>query len=410
MIRFLTAGESHGKSLSAIVEGVPSNIVVPPDYIDFHLSRRQMGYGRSHRMKIENDKAEILSGIRHGKTLGSPISLLVRNNDWEHWKEVMSVEIPAVKSEKKRITVPRPGHADLTGVIKYNFDDIRNSIERSSARETAVRVAVASFSRLILEILGINIGSYVENIGASDSVSELSPDPYTLKLLKNKTGKDFDAAQIREKADKSPLRILDNKRETAIIDSINSAMENGDTLGGTFVVIVSGLPPGFGSFMSWDRKLDGQIAAAIMSINAVKGVEIGGGFYLSGKPGSAVMDEIIIAKEEFVRKTNFAGGIEGGISNGMPLIVRGAMKPIPTLMKPLQSVHLSGFKQVSAFRERSDYTAVPACSVIAEAMTAFVVANAVLEKTGGDSIEEIIANFNAYKNNIFKRITKKFAK
>jgi len=410
MIRFLTAGESHGISLSVIIEGFPSNVEIPSDYLNHHLARRQMGYGRGFRMKIEKDRAEIISGVRNNRTLGSPISILVKNKDWEHWKDVMSVDSFNPESDSKRVTIPRPGHADLNGVIKYNFDDIRNSIERSSARETAMRVAAGSFCRLLLEILGIKIGSYVENIGPSHSASDEKTDPFTLKLLKNKTGSNFDASVIGKRGDRSPVRLLNKKREAEIIVSITKAMEAGDTLGGTFVVVVSGLPAGFGSYMSWDRKLDAKLAEAVMSINAVKGVEIGGGFFLSGKPGSEVMDEIIVKGDCFMRKTNYAGGIEGGISNGMPVIIRASMKPVPTLMKPLKSVDLTDMKQVKAFRERSDYSAVPACSVIAESMAAFVIANAVLEKTGGDSIEEVITNFHSYKNNIFNRISKNFRK
>ncbi|HPO54807.1 MAG TPA: chorismate synthase [Ignavibacteriaceae bacterium] len=408
MIRYLTSGESHGSALTTVIEGFPSNFVIPPDYINKQLARRQMGFGRSFRMKIENDSAEFISGIRHGKTLGSPITVLIKNKDWENWKDAMSAFGDPNRS--KVVTVPRPGHADLNGVIKYHYNDIRNSLERSSARETAIRVAACSFSRLLLENLGIQIGSYVEMIGSSDFSVESSQKSLTFKLLNNIVPNRFTVGSLSDKADKSPVRIMDTVIEKSAIKQIEKARENGDTLGGTFVVVVTGLPPGFGSFMSWDRKLDGLLAQAIMSINAVKAVEIGGGFRIAQNPGSVVMDEIFIKNNNFSRKTNFSGGIEGGVSNGMPVIIRAAMKPIPTLMKPLDSVDLATMKKVRAFRERSDYTAVPACSIVAESVVAHVLANAIIEKIGGDSYEEILPGFNNYKKNLFHRVKSNFQK
>lgn len=400
MIRFLTAGESHGKSLCTIVEGFPSNFKLSAEYINKQLMRRQSGYGRGMRMKIESDEVEILSGIRYGKTLGSPISLLIKNKDWSNWQDVMAIEETEIKSEK--ISIPRPGHADLTGTLKYNFDDIRNSIERSSARETAARVAAGSIARKFLSEFGISVGSYVECIGGIYSRSN-----FLEKLFQNKI-RNFSVDNISLKADKSPVRVLDKNQEDRIIGKIKVAKKNGDTLGGTFVVLATGVPLGLGSFMHYDRKLDADISQAIMSINAIKGVEIGLGFDSSDKYGSQVHDEIIIKNKYFSRKTNFAGGIEGGISTGMPIIVRAAMKPIATLMRPLKSIDLKTMKSIESRRERSDFVAVPACSVIAESMLAWVIAKHFLEKFGGDSIQETKQNYKNYLENIYKNISKNF--
>ncbi len=402
MIRFLTAGESHGKALTAIVEGFPSNIPVDEEYINLQLSRRQMGYGRGGRMKIEKDKAEILSGVRNKKTLGSPISLLIKNKDWENWTDKMGTG--EVGNSVEKITVPRPGHADLTGITKYNYDDIRNSIERSSARETAARVGACSIARKFLSEFGIEIGSFVESIGG------IYPDDnYFDPLLKNDLEENFNSLSISKKADRSSVRVLEKKQEEKIIEKIKEAKKKGDTLGGNFVVAASGVPAGLGSFMHYDTKLNADLAQAIMSINAVKGVEIGSGFKSAEVFGSESHDEIIFENDEFSRKTNRAGGIEGGISTGLPIIIRGAMKPIATLMQPVETVDLNTMSSVKARRERSDFVAVPACAVVAESMTAWIIAKYFLQKFGGDSIEETKNNFLNYKTNIVKRIKSNFS-
>lgn len=403
MIRFLTAGESHGKALTTIVEGFPSNLKISKNYIDSQLKRRQMGYGRGGRMKIETDTAEILSGVRYGKTLGSPISLLIRNKDWENWIDLMDAEKKIKNSIK--ITVPRPGHADLTGISKYNLFDIRNSIERSSARETAARVAAGSVAMRLLEEFDIHVGSFVESIGGIFPAQNFAD-----KIYKNKIRKDFNAADLFKKADRSSLRVLDKTQEEKIIKKIKFAKKTGNTLGGTFFVVASGVPLGLGSFMHYDRKLDADIASAIMSINAVKGVEIGQGFQNAMEYGSNAHDEIIMSGKNISRKTNRAGGLEGSISTGLPIVVRGAMKPIATLMRPIKSVDLSKMKGVDARRERSDFVAVPACAVIGESMLAWVLANHLIIKFGGDSMEEMKDNFNTYNRKLFDRIRKNFKK
>ncbi|HSP87998.1 MAG TPA: chorismate synthase, partial [Ignavibacteriaceae bacterium] len=329
MIRFLTAGESHGKALTTIVEGFPSNLKINIDEINLQLKRRQSGYGRGLRMQIESDSAEILSGVRFGKTLGSPISLLIKNKDWVNWTEKMKVENKSSGIEK--ITIPRPGHADLVGISKYNFDDIRNSIERSSARETAARVAAASLARIFLSQFGISIGSFVESIGGVYPENNFADNLFSNNLPKNFKGWD-----LSEQADKSSVRVLDSKHEKKIIDKIKLAKKNGDTLGGTFYVSATGVPVGLGTFVHYDKKLDADIAQSIMSINAVKAVSIGTGFESAEKFGSESHDEIIFKNGILTRKTNRSGGIEGGISTGLPIIVRGAMKPISTLMSPIE--------------------------------------------------------------------------
>ncbi|AFH49463.1 Chorismate synthase [Ignavibacterium album JCM 16511] len=401
MIRFLTAGESHGKALTTIVDGFPSNFKLNSEYINYQLKRRQSGYGRGLRMKIENDKVEILSGVRFGKTLGTPISLIIKNNDWENWQTKMSVT--EVDEHIEKITIPRPGHADLVGISKYNFDDIRNSIERSSARETAARVAAGSVARKFLEEFGIHIGSYVESIGGI-----YSKEDFYEKLFKNDLQPSFTGKKLNLQSDKSQVRVLDEEQEKKIINKIKLAKKNGDTLGGTFIVVATGVPVGLGSFVQYDRRIDAEIAHSIMSINAVKGVEIGAGFYSAENFGSQSHDEIIISKNKFSRKTNRAGGIEGGITTGLPIIVRAAMKPIATLMSPIESVDLSKMKKVLSRRERSDFVAVPACAVIAESMLAWSVAKFFLEKFGGDSIEETKENYLNYNSKLFNRVRKNF--
>lgn len=403
MIRYLTAGESHGKALLTIIEGFPSNILISSDYINLQLKRRQLGYGRGTRMKIESDKVNILSGIRFGKTLGSPIAFLIENKDWINWQDTMSIE--KSKDSIEKITIPRPGHADLVGISKYNFDDIRNSIERSSARETAVRVAAGSVARKFLEHFGIRIGSYVESVGGIYSSQNFFNRFLENKLSPNKNGWD-----ISIKADKSVVRVLDKNQEKKIINKIKSIKKNGDTLGGTFITIATGVPVGLGSFMQFDRRLDADIAFNIMSINAVKGVEIGNSFISAGQTGSEVHDEITISGTNFSRKTNHSGGIEGGISNGLPILIRAAMKPISTLVKPLNSINLSSMKKVISRYERSDFTAVPSCAVIAESILAWVIAKHFLIKFGGDSLEETTDNYFSYTKKSFSRIRKGFKK
>lgn len=403
MIKFLTAGESHGKGLTTIIEGFPSNIPLENEYINFHLSRRQKGYGRGLRMKIETDKAEILSGVRFQKTLGSPISFYIKNNDWENWTEIMTSE--KQKTEVERITVPRPGHADLVGISKYNFNDIRNTIERSSARETAARVAACSVARRFLEEFGISIGSFVESIGGI-----YSENNFAEKLFNNKLEENFKAWNLSEKADKSDVRVFDKKHEEKIINKIKLAKKKGDTLGGTFYVVATGVPVGLGSFIQFNTKLDAEIASSMMSVNAVKAVSIGTGYESAEKFGSESHDEIILKNKILTRKTNRAGGIEGGISTGLPIIVKAAMKPIATLMSPIESVDLSTMKKVDARRERSDFVAVPACAVIGESMLAWSIAKYFLMKFGGDSLEETKDNYNNYVNKLYPRIKKNFNK
>ena len=402
MIKFITAGESHGKGLITIVSGFPSNLKISEDYINQQLRRRQIGYGRGLRMKIESDTAEIISGVRFNKTLGSPISIFIKNNDWENWTEKMSVGLPKNKVEK--ITIPRPGHADLVGVLKYNYDDIRNSIERSSARESAARVAACSIARKFLNEFGIEVGSYVESIGGI-----YPKENFVDRLFDGKISKSFDAKAVNNISDKSSARVLDNLQEKKIINKIKLAKKNGDTLGGTFYIVATGVPTGLGSFVEYDTKLDAELSKAIMSIQAVKAVEIGLGFKAAQKFGSEVHDEIVLKGKTFTRKTNRAGGIEGSISTGLPIIIRGAMKPISTLMTPLQTIDLATMNKVKARRERSDFVAVPACAVIAESMVAWVLAKFFLEKFGGDSFEEVKSNYKNYSNNIFQNIKKNFS-
>jgi len=403
MIRFLTAGESHGKALVTIVEGFPSNIPISAKDINHQIKRRQGGYGRSARMKIESDSIQILSGIRFGKTLGSPISFLIENKDWVNWEEVLNIEKPTGLIMK--ITIPRPGHADLVGVAKYNFDDIRNSIERSSARETAARVAAGSVAKIFLGQFGIQIGSYVESVGGIYSSKD-----YFTQFLQNKTSLGKTGLGISFIADKSVVRVLDKSQEKKIINKIKSVKKHGDTLGGTFVAIASGVPVGLGSFMHYDRRLDADIAFHLMSINAVKGIEIGNGFTSAEQYGSQVHDEITIDGKSFSRKTNHSGGIEGGVSTGLPIIIRAAMKPISTLAKPLNSIDFSSMKKVVSRYERSDFTAVPSCAVVAESMLAWVIAKHFLLKFGGDSMEETKDNFNSFTKKSFSRVRKGFKK
>ena len=401
MIRFLTAGESHGKELTVIIEGFPSNVPLVKSEIDPELERRQSGYGRGLRMKIEKDNVEITAGVRYGKTLGSPVAMRIINKDFENWTEVMSAA--PLKSKSQKVTIPRPGHADLTGTQKYNYDDIRNSIERSSARETAARVAAGAAAKSLLRQFGISVGSFVESIGG------IYPGESALKNLLNLYDPEIMGIdQLSRIADNSEVRVLDEKQEQKIIRKIKAAKKNGDTLGGTVIIAANGVPPGLGSFAQYDRRIDAALSAAMMSVHAIKGVEIGAGFDAADKFGSEVHDEIIFEKNNFSRKTNRAGGIEGGITNGLPVIIRAAMKPIATLMQPIESVDLKTMSTVDARRERSDFTAVPACAVICEAMTAWVMADFMIQKFGGDSLEEMKDNYDTYLKKLVPRVKKNF--
>ncbi|GAB5046487.1 chorismate synthase [Thermodesulfovibrio sp. TK110] len=388
MLRFLTAGESHGKGLTGIIEGMPAGVPISKEEIDKELKRRQHGYGRGGRMKIESDKVEILSGIRWGKTLGSPITLFIKNRDWENWKEAMNPD-ESFEGSQPPVTRPRPGHADLAGFLKYQHNDIRNVLERSSARETAMRVAVGAVTKQFLKFFGMKIGSFVIKIGSAEKKFE------TAHL--NET----ELLQLATLAENSPVRCPWKETEAEFIDVIDQAIKNGDSIGGCFIVFATGVPAGLGSYVHWDRKLDARIAMGIMSIQAIKAVEIGDGVILGGKFGSEVMDEIFY-DNFFYRKTNHMGGIEGGVSNGMPVIVRVTMKPIPTLRKPLKSVDVFTKEASLASYERSDICAVPAAAVIGEAVLAWHIAEAFLEKFGGDSLKEIKSNFYSYQKQIME--------
>ena len=376
-LKFLTAGESHGQGLLGILDGMPAGLEISENYIGVHLARRQRGYGRGGRMKIEKDQAEIWCGVRHGESLGSPIGLIVRNKDWENWTKKMSVT--PVKDEIRKVTLPRPGHADLAGIQKYGFDDIRNVLERSSARETTMRVALGSVCRKLLEDVGIEVGGQVIQIHnvKDNSRSELSPN------------------QLSELADASPVRCLDKNAEKNMIKTIDEAKAAGDSVGGIFRVVATGLPYGLGSHTQWDRKLQARISAVMMSINAFKGIEIGSGFSGAEKFGSEVHDEIGHDGKKFTRYSNNAGGIEGGMSNAQSIILQMSMKPIPTLIKPLKSVDIQSKEKKDAHKERTDSCAVPAASIIAESMLCFVLADALLEKFGGDSMAQLKAHMQA---------------
>jgi len=378
-ITFLTAGESHGRGLLGILDGLPAGLEISENYIGSHLARRQMGHGRGGRMKIEKDFGEIWCGVRHGKTLGAPVGILVKNKDWENWTKKMSVS--PVNTEIRTVTLPRPGHADLAGIQKYGFDDIRNVLERSSARETTMRVALGSVCRKLLEDVGIEVGSHVVQI--HDVKDEtLAPE-------------DLTPNQLSKIADSSPVRCLNNNAEQAMINTIDDAKNSGDSVGGIFEVIATGLPYGLGSYTQWNQKLHARISALMMSVNAFKGIEIGGGFGGAEKFGSEVHDEIGHDGEKFIRYSNNAGGIEGGMSNAQPIVLRMAMKPIPTLIKPLRSVDIHTKEEKDAHKERTDSCAVPAASIIAESMLCFVLADALLEKFGGDSMEQLKAHISA---------------
>lgn len=375
-MRYLTASESHGPQVTAIIEGLPAGLTLTADFINEELRRRQGGYGRGRRMKIETDQVQILNGVRHGKTTGAPVTLVIENKDWKNWTEIMGAEPVSDPSViKKQVTRPRPGHADLNGAIKYGHRDMRNVLERSSARETAARVAVGAVAKQILKEVGMEVAGRVVNIGG---VWDRSERPENL-------------AQIREITEASEVRCLDPEAEEQMKRVIDEAKENGDSVGGIVEVIVAGAPIGLGSHVNYDRKLDANIALAVMSINAFKGVEFGEGFEMANTPGSQVHDEIIWSKEKgYSRRTNRLGGFEGGMTNGMPIVVRGVMKPIPTLYKPLQSVDIDTKEPFAASIERTDNCAVPAASVVCEAVVAWEVARELLDTFGGDRLEELV--------------------
>ncbi|HEY5546506.1 MAG TPA: chorismate synthase [Gemmatimonadaceae bacterium] len=394
MLRFTTAGESHGPGLVSVLEGMVAGLPLVAEDVNRELARRQQGYGRGRRMQIERDEIEFVSGVRAGQTIGSPIAMLIRNRDWKNWQDIMD---PAPREgdpdpRRRAVTRVRPGHADLTGLLKYDRDDARDVLERASARETTARVAAAAICRRFLMDFGVRIGSHVVHLGGIDA---RRPDPMP---------DDINAA-----ADGSQVRMLDAQAEASVIARIDEAKAAGNTLGGICEVVADGLPAGLGSHVSWDRKLDGRLGAALMSIPAVKGVEIGLGFETSRRLGSEVHDEIVPAPGNprmgnVRRKTNRAGGTEGGMTTGEPLVVRVAMKPISTLMRPLGTVDVATGEEARATAERSDVTAVPAMGVIAEAMVAFVLAQAWLEKFGGDSLDETRRNVNGYLARIDERI------
>ena len=394
MLRFTTAGESHGPALVSVLEGMPAGLPLLADHVDTELARRQQGYGRGRRMQIERDTVEFLSGVRAGQTIGSPIAMLVANRDWKNWQDVMD---PAPREgdpdpRRRAVTRVRPGHADLTGLLKYDRDDARDILERASARETTARVAAGAICKRLLSELEVSIGSHLVHLGGIDATPcDVLPD------------------DINAVADESPLRTLDREAESAMVARIDTIKREGNTLGGICEVVCRGLPVGLGSHVSWDRKLDGRLASALMSIPAVKGVEVGIGFEAARRTGAEVHDEIEPApgrtrSGNVRRKTNRAGGLEGGMTTGEPLVLRVAMKPISTLMRPLATVDVATGETAAATAERSDVTAVPAMGVIAEAMTAFVLAQAALEKFGGDSLAETRRNYDSYLSHVADRL------
>ena len=395
MLRYFTAGESHGPCLTMIIDGVPAGFPIDVSKVNHDLWRRQQGYGRGGRMLIEKDEVQIRSGIRWGETLGSPVALGIENRDWKNWTKKMSAA-PEDRDEKIAVTKPRPGHADLTGVLKYDRSDIRDILERASARDTVSRTAVGSFSKQLLSPFGIRVMGYIRSIGNVAA----KMDSFTFE-------------EVYARSEESPVRTADKEAEAKMIDLIEEGKKSGDTLGGIFEVIALGLPPGLGTHAQWDRKLDGRLAQALMSIQAIKGVEIGLGFEMARRRGSQVHDEIFfdpakmvtegtprIVPTGFYRGSNNSGGTEGGMTNGAPLIARVAMKPISTLMSPLQSVDLRSKQQADASVERSDVCAAPAAAVVGESVVAFELAGAFLEKFGGDSLREITRNYESYLEQI----------
>lgn len=384
MMRYITAGESHGPELTAIIEGLPAGLPLTAADINHELARRQTGYGRGGRMLIEKDQVRITSGIRHGKTLGSPVTLVVENKDWKNWTKVMAIEeVPEKDRKLRRVARPRPGHADLVGGMKYRHQDLRNVLERSSARETTMRVAIGAIAKKILKELGIEVAGHVTMLGG---IKASIPDGLTVQ-------------EIAERSEASEVRVLDPSVEEEIKQLIDQTKRNGDTIGGVVEVLIGGIPAGLGSYVQWDKKLDAKIAQAVVSINAFKGVEFGVGFEAGVLPGSQVMDEILWDQQKgYTRRSNNLGGFEGGMTNGEPIVVRGVMKPIPTLYKPLQSVDIDSKEPYKASVERSDSTAVPAASVVCENVVATVVANEILEKFPSDSFEELQTAVQEYRD------------
>jgi len=399
-LRFLTAGESHGKALVAIVEGLPAGLPVTAEQVNQDLARRMMGYGRGARMKIEKDRIEWLSGVRAGETLGTPVAMIIHNRDWANWEEIMAAEGTPGEARRRGLHRPRPGHADLVGVLKYDRADARDILERASARETAARVAAGALARRLLEEFQVDVGSHVVSLGGIQAaVPDSLPRP------------------LNPAADQSEVRVLDPAVEARIIQRIDQAKKDGDTLGGECEVVVRGLPTGLGSHVHWDRKLDARLAGALMSIPAVKAVEIGLGFEAARRPGSAVHDPIVAEavpgrpapspalRGGYARQGNNAGGLEGGVTTGEPLVIRVGMKPISTLMSPLPTIDLRTGRPARAQSERSDVTAVPAMGVIAEALTALELAGAMIEKFGGDSLAEMRRNYDACLARLAERWT-----
>ncbi|MFI5036414.1 MAG: chorismate synthase [Acidimicrobiales bacterium] len=386
MLRFLTAGESHGPSLSVIVEGLPAGLPITADRIAAQLARRRLGYGRGPRMRVERDELRLTGGVRHGRTLGSPIAVEVLNSEWPKWEQEMSA---APGTPQNRLTAPRPGHADLVGMQKYSFDDARDVLERASARETAARVVAGTLARELLATLGVSIVSHVVRIGGASVPDGVRPGPLD-----------------QDRVDASEVRCLDATSEAAMIAQIKAAAKAGDSLGGVAEVVAYGVPVGLGSYVQWDRKLDGLLAGALMSIPAVKAVEIGDGFAQAAQRGSVAHDAIALDPSHpsaggFARRSDHAGGLEGGVSSGAPIVVRAAMKPLATLNRPvLETVDLATGESTTSFRERTDVTAVPAMGVVAEAMVALTLAGEALRKFGGDSLEEFRRNHAAYVDHL----------
>jgi chorismate synthase len=381
-LRFTTAGESHGPGLVAVLEGLPAGLELKPEDIDHDLARRQLGHGRGGRMKIESDRAIVWGGIRHGRTLGSPVALLIENRDYANWQDRMSPW--PVDAEIEEVHLPRPGHADLSGMLKFGHTDVRNTLERASARETAARVAAGALAKAFLRRLGVVVHSHVLQIG-----SVTAPEPRTL------------APEAFAGVDDSPVRCLDQATSKAMVAEIDGARKANESLGGVFEVHAFGMVPGLGSYVSWDSRLEARLANAVMSIHAIKGVAIGDGFDLAGRVGSQAHDEIFWDESSgYVRRTNRAGGLEGGMTTGEPLVVRAAMKPLPTLTKPLRSVDTETKQPAEALRERTDSCTVPAAGVVGEAMVALELARAYREKLGGDAIDDVIAALDAYKRRI----------
>src|ERR1700735_5339196 len=387
MLRFSTAGESHGESLVATVSGMPAGVTVEQEFIDRELWRRQKGYGRGGRMRIERDTAHILSGVRHGKTIGSPIAMVLANNDWKNWTEILPVEAGDA-TKHKAVASPRPGHADLAGRLKYDFPDARYVLERASARESAARVAAGALAKLLLRALGVEVASHVIRVGKAE-------------LSRAATWEEVAALQAK---DEVLLNCVDAETEAAMKAEVDAVLRTGDTIGGVFEVVVHGLPPGVGTHANWDERMDGLLAQAVMSLQAVKAVELGRGVTAAESLGSAVHDAIGYEGQggftKFSREQNNAGGIEGGISNGEDVVVRGYLKPISTLRRPLESVRFDNREATSASYERSDICVVPAAGVAAEAMVAFIIAKEVMEKFGGDSVQELKRNFDGYLEQI----------